>query len=63
MSSDTLLIMAEEESDVTNGIVYIASDSLIIVSYDSNNVIEEFSTEFQVQWWEALDENNDVVVG
>ena len=45
MSSDTLLIMADEESDVTNGIVYIASDSLIIVSYDSNNGTAEYHWE------------------
>lgn len=50
MSSDTLLIMADEESDVTNGIVYIASDSLIIVSYDSNNGPEEY------QWDKINDE-------
>ena len=50
MSSDTLLIMADEESDVTNGIVYIASDSLIIVLYDSNNGPEEY------QWEKINDE-------
>lgn len=43
--------------------VFPTNVSSIDLSYDSNNVIEEFSTEFQVQWWEALDENNNVVVG
>ena len=35
----------------------------IELSYDQNNVIEEFAVEMQVQWWEALNENGAVVVG
>jgi len=35
----------------------------IELSYDQNNVIEEFAVEMQVQWWEALNENGQVVVG
>ena len=35
----------------------------IELSYDQNNVIEEFAVEFQVQWWEALNEAGTVVVG
>ena len=43
--------------------VFPTNVSSIELSYDSNNVIEEFSVEFQVQWWEALNENGQVVVG
>ena len=43
--------------------VFPTNVSSIELSYDSNNVIEEFSVEFQVQWWEALDNNGQVVVG
>jgi len=43
--------------------VFPTNVSSIELSYDSNNVIEEFSVEFQVQWWEALNENGNVVVG
>ena len=43
--------------------VFPTNVSSIELSYDSNNVIEEFSVEFQVQWWEALDNNGNVVVG
>jgi len=43
--------------------VFPTNVSTIELSYDSNNVIEEFSVEFQVQWWEALDNNGQVVVG
>ena len=35
----------------------------IELSYDQNNVIEEFAVELQVQWWEALDADGRVVVG
>mgnify|MGYP003121141278 FL=1 len=35
----------------------------IELSYDQNNVIEEFAVELQVQWWEALDGDGRVVVG
>jgi len=35
----------------------------IELSYDQNNVIEEFAVEMQVQWWEALNANGQVVVG
>ena len=35
----------------------------IELSYDQNNVIEEFAVELQVQWWEALDAGGNVVVG
>ena len=35
----------------------------IELSYDQNNVIEEFAVEMQVQWWEALDAGGNVVVG
>ena len=43
--------------------VFPTNVSSIELSYDQNNVIEEFSVEFQVQWWEALNENGNVVVG
>ena len=43
--------------------VFPTNVSSIELSYDNNNVIEEFSVEFQVQWWEALDETGSVVVG
>jgi len=43
--------------------VFPTNVSSIELSYDQNNVIEEFSVEFQVQWWEALNENGQVVVG
>ena len=43
--------------------VFPTNVSSIDLSYDSNNVIEEFSVEFQVQWWEALDSAGKVVVG
>lgn len=43
--------------------VFPTNVSSIELSYDQNNVIEEFSVEFQVQWWEALDNNGQVVVG
>ena len=43
--------------------VFPTNVSPIELSYDQNNVIEEFSVEFQVQWWEALDNNGQVVVG
>lgn len=43
--------------------VFPTNVSSIELSYDNNNVIEEFSVEFQVQWWEALNENGKVVVG
>jgi hypothetical protein len=43
--------------------VFPTNVSSIELSYDSNNVIEEFSVEFQVQWWEALNEDGKVVVG
>jgi hypothetical protein len=43
--------------------VFPTNVSSIELSYDNNNVIEEFSVEFQVQWWEALNENGNVVVG
>ena len=43
--------------------VFPTNVSSIELSYDSSNVIEEFSVEFQVQWWEALNENGNVVVG
>jgi len=43
--------------------VFPTNVSSIELSYDSNNVIEEFSVEFQVQWWEALNENGQVTVG
>ena len=43
--------------------VFPTNVSSIELSYDQNNVIEEFSVEFQVQWWEALNENGHVVVG
>jgi len=43
--------------------VFPTNVSSIELSYDSNNVIEEFSVEFQVQWWEALNESGQVVVG
>tara|TARA_B100001996_G_scaffold265220_1_gene206983 strand:- start:1247 stop:1873 length:627 start_codon:yes stop_codon:yes gene_type:complete len=43
--------------------VFPTNVSGIDLSYDSNNVIEEFSVEFQVQWWEALDAAGKVVVG
>ena len=43
--------------------VFPTNVSSIELSYESNNVIEEFSVEFQVQWWEALNENGQVVVG
>ena len=43
--------------------VFPTNVSSIELSYDSNNVIEEFSVEFQVQWWEALNGNGQVVVG
>jgi hypothetical protein len=43
--------------------VFPTNVSSIELSYDQNNVIEEFSVEFQVQWWEALNESGQVVVG
>jgi len=43
--------------------VFPTNVSSIELSYDNNNVIEEFSVEFQVQWWEALNEDGKVVVG
>ena len=43
--------------------IFPTNVSSIDLSYDSNNVIEEFSVEMQVQWWEAMDENNNVVIG
>ena len=43
--------------------IFPTNVSSIDLSYDSNNVIEEFSVEMQVQWWEALDENSRVVIG
>lgn len=43
--------------------VFPTNVSSIELSYDSNNVIEEFSVEFQVQWWEGLDSNGRVVIG
>ena len=43
--------------------VFPTNVSSIELSYDQNNVIEEFSVEFQVQWWEALNENGQVTVG
>tara|TARA_Y100001970_G_C14160695_1_gene818371 strand:- start:778 stop:1404 length:627 start_codon:yes stop_codon:yes gene_type:complete len=43
--------------------VFPTNVSSIDLSYDSNNVIEEFSVEFQVQWWEALDSAGKVAVG
>lgn len=43
--------------------VFPTNVSSIELSYDQNNVIEEFSVEFQVQWWEALNENGQVAVG
>lgn len=42
--------------------VFPTNISSIELSYDSNNVIEEFSVEFQVQWWEALNANGNSVV-
>ena len=43
--------------------VFPTNVSSIELSYDQNNVIEEFSVEFQVQWWEGLDNAGNVVVG
>ena len=42
--------------------VFPTNISSIELSYDSNNVIEEFSVEFQVQWWEALNAQGNAVV-
>ncbi len=43
--------------------VFPTNVSSIDLSYDSNNVIEEFSVEMQVQWWEALDPTGTPVIG
>ena len=37
--------------------------SAIDLSYETTDVIEEFTVEFQVQWWEALNSSGSVVVG
>ena len=34
--------------------IWPSNISAIDLSYDSSDVIEEFTVEFQVQWWEAL---------
>ena len=43
--------------------IFPTNISAIDLSYETVDTVEEFTVEFQVQWWEALDENNDVVVG
>jgi len=46
--------------------IFPTNVSEIELSYDSDNSIEEFTVEFQVQWWSAgednSDQNGDVVV-
>jgi len=42
--------------------VFPTNISAIELSYDSNNVIEEFTVELQVQWWEALNAQGQAVV-
>ena len=42
-SIDTILNMSNEDSDISNGVVQIISDSLIVVSYDYSNEHLEFT--------------------
>ena len=42
-SIDSILNMSNEDSDISNGIVQIISDSLIVVSYDHSNEHLEFT--------------------
>ena len=42
-SVDTILNISNEDSDISNGIVQIISDSLIVVSYDYSNEYLEFT--------------------
>ena len=35
----------------------------IALSYESTDAIEEFSCEFQVQWWEAIKGNSPAAGG
>ena len=42
-SIDTILNMSNEDSDISNGVVQIISDSLIVVSYDHSNEHLEFT--------------------
>lgn len=39
------------------------SVSAIQVSYDSSSSIEEFTVDLQVQWWDALDSNENTILG
>ncbi len=43
VSSDTLLIMTDGDSDIDNGMILLDSDSLMIVSYVGSNGPEEYS--------------------
>ena len=43
--------------------VFPTQVSQIDLSYETTDAIEEFTVEFQVQWWEALDVEGTVVVG
>lgn len=39
------------------------SISAIDLSYDQADTIEEFTVDLQVQWWDALDGNNNTILG
>ena len=43
--------------------VFPTSVSAIDLSYDSSDTIEEFTVDLQVQWWDALDENDNSQLG
>ena len=43
--------------------VFPTNLSQIDLSYETTDAVEEFTVEFQVQWWEALDQKNTRVFG
>ena len=43
--------------------VFPTSVSAIDLSYDSSDTIEEFTVDLQVQWWDALDEDDKSQLG
>ena len=43
--------------------VFPTNVSDIALSYDSSDVIEEFSVDLQVQWWDALDPRGESQLG